>query len=380
MLIEIEGVGFDNKGSELMIQAIIQKISSVFPNSFFVMRPKKNSPYLKRAQLQAYQKIEIQLYGIRWGSFIGNYLPSRLKKYYGLVAENEIDVVIDASGYSYSDKWGISYTRTAARKYKRMKKYGSKIILLPQAFGPFNDPSFKKYLTTIKNNTDYIFAREDISYNYIIKEIGESDHIFIAPDFTNLVKPSVNERFKDKVNRICIIPNYRMIDKSKGEAGSSYIPFMKSLLHELKERGEDPFILIHEGEADVRLAKQLVKNLEFDVDIVIEDNSLIIKGIISKSKGVISSRFHGLVSALSTAVPSLATGWSHKYQLLFNEYEFDGGMLQVDMPISELKKKLDYLTESDSNQQIRHLLNKKSNEIKIKTENMWVKVINIIKK
>ena len=61
------------------------------------------------------------------------------------------------------------------------------------------------------------------------------------------------------------------------------------------------------------LGKEVVKNTDIRINIVQETDSLCIEGIIGASDGVIGSRYHGLVNALSQGVVALAVNWSHKY-------------------------------------------------------------------
>ena len=61
-IIEIRGINFQNKGSELMLYAIIEKIKSQFKDVEFAMKPTittASMPYLKRVNFSMYQKTQL---------------------------------------------------------------------------------------------------------------------------------------------------------------------------------------------------------------------------------------------------------------------------------------------------------------------------------
>ncbi|MCG2590775.1 polysaccharide pyruvyl transferase family protein [Rhodohalobacter sulfatireducens] len=378
MNIEIKGIGFTNKGAELMLHAILQKVRSEYPDATFVVKPNYGESYDKRAELGIYHKLDYQHYSLNSGKILGKILPKGMRRSYGLIREDEIDLLLDASGLSYSDTMGIQPTKRAAKQFKQMKNNGAKIVLLPQAFGPFKNPKFKKYLQTLYDHTDFIYARDEQSKAFFSDNISSNGKIQIAPDFTNLLEPIVRKEYEERKDEICVIPNYRMIDKTDQEVGNRYVSLMAKIIQELINRDEKIFLLIHEDGRDVHLAEEIKKVSGHDLDILNEADPLKIKGIISQTKGVISSRFHGIVNAMSQGVPALATGWHHKYKMLFRDYDFLDGLISVDISDDELKYKIDNICDKKKRDQASKKIATFSNEFKETTEKMWVEIFKFI--
>lgn len=378
MLVEIRKAGFRNKGAELMQKAVVQKIQQELPEAKIAMAPSLSSATFEdRSRMGFYQKAWLWKYGFQWGNLAG-LLPRKISKMYGIVLDKDIDVVLDASGFSYSDQWGISSSQELANASKRWMSQKKKTVLLPQAFGPFSSRSIREAIKIAMDNVGLVYAREEASYSYLTDIVGKRENIKIAPDFTNLIDGVLPEDFDVKKNRFCIVPNYRMIDKTSRGERDAYIPFLIACVKRLKEKDAKPFFLIHEGENDALLANEVVKAVGSSIPIIKEVDPLKIKGILGACDGSIGSRFHGLVSAMSQGVPSLATGWSHKYEMLFNDYGFDEGIVDLSKKGEHLEK-LDLILSDISDGKIRSQLSKRSTALKALSANMWAEVFSYIK-
>lgn len=379
MYVEVRKAGFVNKGAELMLRAALQQVAHRYPDARTVMEPGRDRspyPYRQRALQGMYQKAWLWRKGIPFGDLAG-LLPGRLREMYGVVLDKEIDVVLDAAGFAYTDQWGSELSEELARSSRRWKKRGTKVILLPQAFGPFRDQKSKDAVKAFVENVDLVFAREQISYDYLTEIVGEIPKIRLAPDFTNLIEGTAPAWFDAEQHQVCIVPNYRMMDKTTDAIAKGYIPFLQRAAKMLLERDAKPFMLIHEGADDLKLAEQVSKAVG-GLPILKESDPLAIKGILGACRGTLGSRFHGLVSALSQGVPSLATGWSHKYQMLFADYGFEEGVLDIGMSDEELSAVLDYVTEGEKMLELTARLRLRSNALKEQSKEMWEEVFRVI--
>lgn len=377
MIIEIRKAGFVNKGAELMLHAALQKLKTRYPDATFVMAPtteKSDHPFRKLVQLGFYPKASLWRYGIQWGN-LANFAPRPLREMYGVVLDKEVDVVIDAAGFAYSDQWGDDPSIELAQSVKTWKKNGTRVILLPQALGPFTTEKIQAAMKTVAENVDLIFPRERVSYELLTNLTGERANIKQAPDFTNLISGVIPADFDAEQNRFCIVPNCRMLDKTDQQTRDAYLPFLITCTRYLLEKDAKPFVLVHEGKGDLALAEKLSAAVG-GIPIVRESGPLEIKGILGACSGTLGSRFHGLVSALSQGVPALATGWSHKYQMLFEDYGFPEGLVQVTSDETEIKRKLDLVT--DESARIAALIQTRTAALKQQSEQMWQQVFDVI--
>ena len=378
MLVEISKTGFVNKGAELMLHAILQQLAEHVPEAAVAMAPGglRASSFQKRARLGLYQKAWLWKAGVNWGGLAG-LLPSLVRQMYGIVLDREVDIVLDAAGFSYSDQWGGKTVHELARSARRWRRQGTRVILLPQAFGPFGTAQIRSELKDAIENIDLVFARDDTSYAHLVGAVGEQPKIRLAPDFTNLLAGTapVNDWMREK---ICVVPNSRMIDKTDGGTASGYAPFLARCIRMLQERGRGSFLLVHEGEGDFKLA-QRISELAGGVEIVREHDPLRIKGILGASFASVGSRFHGLVSAMSQGVPSLGTGWSHKYRSLFEDYGVGDLLIDVRASDEELDAALDKIVGDEDRADVVAVLKHRGAQLKGQSAQMWDDVFELIR-
>jgi len=227
MNILLLGGSTKNKGDELMLNAVVQHFQQ-YEKNIKLVKDLYYGKYEDRAKL----KLRHLLWKPNLSSLHGTIGYLILKRYgrsFGIIAESDVDIIIDFSGFRYSDRWkrrGPIWTKEFAQKTMKWKKEGKKIILLPQAFGPFQNIDTKKAFKEITVNTDLIIARDSVSLNYI-KDISDNTvNIMKYPDFTNLVTPNCPDRFKYHDRMVTIVPNSKMMEKTNQKIKAKYLKFL----------------------------------------------------------------------------------------------------------------------------------------------------------
>ena len=377
-MIEIKGAGFTNKGAELMLLTVVDMIRKEMPGEKITIAPVKgHCEYDDYSRLGLYPKLWYRYKGFQFG-YLGRFIPASIRSMLGFVTDHEINTIIDVSGFEYSDQWGVRPTREMAIYCRRWKKAGKRIVLLPQAFGPFRDKKMQRYMKDIIDNVDLIYARDKVSYD-TLKSISKSDKIRQSPDFTVLIKGVAPEGVDPEKHEICIIPNMRIVDKIEGCSRKDYVDFLHHIVEYVHTKGLSPFLLVHAGDEDNEIAQALRKRIDFDIPVIYEEDPLKIKGIIGQSKGLISSRFHGIANGFYQGVPTLGTGWSHKYKEFFGMYGFPEGLIGLDSDRKSIENKLDNILLPEKREVLQNRFRSRYNQHISESMKMMSDVMKVVK-
>jgi colanic acid/amylovoran biosynthesis protein len=262
--------------------------------------------------------------------------------------------------------------------YKKYKKHGAKIILMPKAFGPINKEGTIALAKGLFSVADVIYARDKFSLSELEKHGIKGDKIKLCPDYSSVVKPKKDSNQEKYKGMVCLIPNFRFIDKSN-ITSDYYVNSFVKIINNLRERGLESYFVIHSMIYDVDIAHRVNNLLDIKVDIIEEPDPKKLKGYIGQALFSVSSRYHGIMNSLSQNVPSIGTSWNHKYVELYKEYGIID-LLVTEFSYEEILSKIDYLLSDNE-------INIASNSIKNRNitvhevvENMWSNVFEIIDK
>jgi len=384
MIIEIRKAGFTNKGAEMMLLSILEQLRGRYPEATLVMAPtteKGSQPFSKISRLGFKSKFRLRRGRLEL-SWIGSFIPKKIREAYGIILDKEVNVVLDASGFSYSDQWGTYDCEELLYAVKKGKLNGQKIILLPQAFGPFDNKINRNNISKAISYSDLVFPRDSVSYDFLKTILNDSSkNVIQKPDFTCGLKPIITDDVVSKKGMVPLVPNYRMLDKTGVGVSDIYINALTSSVKIIISSGLKPYFIIHETDLDKDIALKVISGLDSDcdIDIVEEPNPQIIKGYLSYARFIVSSRYHATVSALSQCVPVVGTSWSHKYEELFSEYDYSEGLCDIGNQ-SQLDNLILSLCDDKQFSIIECKLRVNSKKVKDDTLQMWQEVFRVIEK
>jgi len=385
MKIQIDGTNTVNKGAELMLYAVLEQIEKSHIHAeviFNTSSASKSARYIntdlnfhKRWIMEHCGKV---IYKLKIEEIFNRlHLPDTwlTRKY----VCSGIDVVLDAGGFQFSDQWKHNKRNCNEWNayYSKLKKNGTQIILLPQAFGPFYTAGGQEIAKILDKYVDLIFARDAISQQYLL-EAGVSPHkIKLYPDFTSLVEGEFPVQYAQFKGKVCIIPNVKMIEKAAIDS-IVYLSFLENLTKYILAHDKDVFLLNHESEGDWQLCQLINERMGRSFPIVSGLTAKETKGVIANSYMAVSSRFHGVASALNSSVPCLATGWSHKYEMLFNDFGEKDRLIDVKESFANIARKIDFVLSEEGNHVCREQLTLNKKSVQERNKQMWKQIWEFI--
>ena len=223
-----------------------------------------------------------------------------------------------------------------------------------------------------------MYAREVDSLEHARSTGPSSGELRLAPDFTALLPGTAPFPGRVPSGAFCLIPNIRMLEKTPPEERETYTEFLAEAMRCAHKHGRAVIVLVHD-QGDLALCRSVVAAAGVPSTILEEPDPLAVKGIIGSCALVLSSRFHGLVNALSQGVPACATSWSHKYGRLLEEYGVPDLVMNPMRGAIEVEAKLSPLFDQVEHTRKRAIILARGADIRLGIERMWDDVIAILR-
>lgn len=347
-----------NLGAPAMYDSIIDELRKYLNNIEVTILSKYPNDDREECASRGYRMIEYPTINqlVKGGSFyIFAELFKKLHFPYRWLAKDgsaldayfQNDILIDASGISFSDDRSLSNIMINTLWFLPGIISGIPMVKVSQSMGPYGKWYVRKAAKLVFDNLDFLVCRGDKSYDYT-RGFFKSKNIYNLPDTAFCLRPTSGNEKEKLLNKydvcpgdyIAVGPSFVMRDYfDKGV----YSDIISQTLNELAHKTGlkllfVPHSWLHKAQIgadtvndDLSVCNEIADKLNSHCKFRIVNEELSArdaKALIGDSYMAIGSRYHFLIAALSSEVPSMALGWSHKYRELFKEFEIDDYVLE----------------------------------------------------
>ena len=252
----------------------------------------------------------------------------------------EYDILADASGIAFSSERSASSLVINTLWFLPAFVSGMPIVKVSQSLGPYDKRYVRIAGKWALQKIDTVICRGHLSYAYTQRLLPRKK-LYNLPDAAICLKPTGGERTAELLQKHGLTKNrYIVVGPSfvmRGFLKDDYIRLLSACIQEMRSATDMPIALIPHSRKHVK--ETLADSVSDDLDVcretarrvwqdsqiqcvIVEEaySSHELKSIIGNAHMAFGSRFHFLVAALSSGVPSMAVGWSHKYKELFDEF------------------------------------------------------------
>ena len=359
-------LGTRNKGGQLMVIAVAQHYQgtgcTVAVDDSFGTAKDRARIGVARVCFPEYGMIKAMTVKLR----------NQVRSYGGGYAATGRNLSLNAAGYAYGDGWGRDRIEALRRWNDKSHADRCPIVLLPQAFGPFEQADHGELFVDAVKHVALIYARDRVSYGYLRELMPNDVRIRLAPDFTIPVNGQAPQQWidSDTGDRLLIVPNRRMVDKLGAAAAAQYVTMLEGVAKSAPRIGLRPVFVIHSSEDD-EIASQIMALDGVLATSVTSACPVELKGILAHGKVALASRFHSVVSALSGSTPTLVAGWSHKYAELLDDFGVPEFLLGNSVTSEDVIARLRSEADSSRQAEVQTRLQRYHAELLNQTDQMW---------
>lgn len=357
----IGGTIWGNRGAEAMLVTTVGRVRAQYPDAHIIV-----FTYLPKQDRALIDDQNIQVIGSRPEDLVLWHWPFALLAWLlGLLhitipdkflpkharALRACDLLLDVSGIAFADGRAKYLPFNVLAIWPAML-LGVPVVKLAQALGPFKSLPVRTVSRLFLPRCAQIYARGDITADHL-RDLGlPADRWEQAADVAFLYEPAYslsNEHDADVAALEATLQECReagqtviglspsaLVDEKLTEAGRDYVGVFLEVITALGDGYH--FVLLpnatREGidaprNNDLYTIQRILDRAKTDLPaevqarihaVTYDINTAGSRRLIAACDILLTSRFHGMISALSLGVPPLVIGWSHKYAEVLAEF------------------------------------------------------------
>ena len=224
-------------------------------------------------------------------------------------------------------------------------KLGKPIIMLPQSFGPVQTQWQKKLLKMTITNVDTVYARENLSYDFLIGIGVSKNKIKLLPDLALSIDNNIVKTINSESRMIGLSIIDRRAQDKKFTRQHDYEEEIIRFIKEMCKKENTHVVLIVQCDGptkdqnDLIISERILARLGFKDDRVklannIRNTSEFLQTL-NKLDLVISTRMHTAIIGLINRVPTLLIGYQPKAAGLYHLLDLDEYYVSINDVTSE---------------------------------------------
>ncbi|MEO0393534.1 MAG: polysaccharide pyruvyl transferase family protein [Pseudomonadota bacterium] len=291
-----------------------------------------------------------------------------------------LGTMLDLSGGdSFADLYGAHRFDYVMQPKRLAQRHNKRLILLPQTYGPFHDPSCRAAARDVTLYADRVWARDRQSFGRLrdlLADDFDADRHLLGVDMALGMTPKA-PRLPDPpawlvwlvsdtpacvgINVSGLIANSP--EQARGDFGLNldYIATVKAFINHLLSDTDCNILLIphvvtdpNTAESDIRACQQLFTSIapgdqkRVAVAHGVNDAQEL-KWLISQLDWFCGTRLHATIAGLSSAVPTATLAYSLKAEGIFQDFKSEDHC--ADMRHTTMPQALDILMNSYANRE-----------------------------
>lgn len=274
------------------------------------------------------------------------------------------ELVLDANGYRHANIWPAAHLENDIALAAAVRERGAHLVLLPKSYGPFDAARGARFADLVES-ADLAWARDEESLRMCQPF---TSRLQLCPDFTIGMRAPHKPADDGQRRGVLLVPNSKLVERGFIADFDAYARFLAECSERLATREHACRVLFHQDKDYRRLHRRISR---LGIPWLFNKDPLACKTELARAWLVLSSRYHGMIGAISSGTPCLVLGWAHKYGGFLDFYPGGRELLVPQPSVDAVSERAAWISSPGVRADVIKRLGEGNHAIAAQSELMW---------